>query len=410
MNVNPIGIAVPFFFALLGLEVVLAHRAGKRLHRMNDSIADLTCGMGDQILAVFTTALTVAAYLAIYENFRFAEMPQGAVWTWVVGLFAVDFSYYWYHRFGHRVNIGWAAHVVHHQSEEYNLAVALRQPWFSKIYSWTFYLPWALLGLPPIVYLTTYSLNLLYQFWIHTRLIDRMGPVEWVMNTPSHHRVHHGINDCYLDKNYAGIFIIWDRMFGTFELEDEEVLYGTRRPVRRWDPFWNNIEPWVYVARMSAAADTLGETIWAWFAPPEWTPTGHSEFAHTVYPPPGRGFDDDAPKGLHKYVLLHLVPVGLTMTWMLTFDASLPTSVLTLCSVVIVWTAIGWAGLFEGRRWVLPVEWGRHLGLAGLALWLLTASLGGPWPAVGGALLVFALGSGLWLFRVGHRLQPAAKT
>ena len=167
-------------------------------------------------------------------------------WVAAIGLlFGVDFCFYWFHRIAHEYAAPWATHVVHHQSEEYNLAVALRQSAFEGCFAWVFYLPLAVIGFPPIWYVSMKAINLLYQFWIHTEAIDRLGPLEWVMNTPSHHRVHHARNPKYLDKNYAGMFIIWDRMFGTFQPEEEQPVYGITKPLQSWNPLWANLAAWV---------------------------------------------------------------------------------------------------------------------------------------------------------------------
>ena len=170
---------------------------------------------------------------------------------WVIGaqvLFFVyldDFLYYWFHRLSHEINAFWAAHVVHHQSEEYNLAVALRQGTFQGVFSWVFYLPLAVLGFPPLVFLTVSSIDTLYQFWIHTRVIGRLGPLEWVLNTPSNHRVHHAKNPQYIDKNCGGALIIWDRMFGTYAAEVEPPVFGVlEMPTRPFNPFYLQLYLW----------------------------------------------------------------------------------------------------------------------------------------------------------------------
>ena len=215
MSLNPIGIAVPIFFGLMVLEYWVAQRRQTPVFRLNDTMTNLSCGMGDQLVALVLKIWVVYVYTLVFNTFGVLEWNPKAISTWLVGFLGVDLCYYIYHRASHRMNIGWSTHAVHHQSEEYNLAVALRQPWFSMAFSWIFYLPLAVLGLPPIVYLTAYAFNLLYQFWIHTRLIKTMGAFGLVFNTPSHHRVHHGTNPEYVDKNYGGILIIWDRLLGS---------------------------------------------------------------------------------------------------------------------------------------------------------------------------------------------------
>ena len=219
MALNPVGIALPFFLGLIVFESRLAKRQGRPVYRLNDTFTDLSCGLGEQALGVFGKALILVAYAAVETRVGVVDLPLESAWTWAIGMIGVDFFYYWYHRFSHRVNFAWLTHGVHHQSEDYNLAVALRQPWFTQAYSWMFYLPLAVLGVPAIVYMTCFAINLVYQCWIHTRLIGKMGVFETVFTTPSHHRVHHGTNPEYIDRNYAGILIIWDRIFGTFEPE-----------------------------------------------------------------------------------------------------------------------------------------------------------------------------------------------
>ena len=239
-GINYVGLAVPFFFLLIGIEIVAGIIERKQLYRFNDSINDLSCGIIDQILAIFLNVLLFASYLYLFEHFRVFEVADAspaAKWVAAIGLmFGVDFCFYWFHRIAHEYASPWATHVVHHQSEEYNLTVALRQSAFESCFAWIFYLPLAVIGFPPIWYVSMKAINLLYQFWIHTEAIDRLGPLEWVMNTPSHHRVHHARNPKYLDKNYAGMFIIWDRMFGTFEPEDEQPVYGITKPLKSMEP------------------------------------------------------------------------------------------------------------------------------------------------------------------------------
>jgi sterol desaturase/sphingolipid hydroxylase (fatty acid hydroxylase superfamily) len=196
---------------------------------------------------------TSLIYLQVYELAPY-KMPMGVWWAWLILLFVDDFAYYWFHRISHEIRFFWNFHVVHHSSNQYNLSVAVRQSWFSGIAHWVFYLPIAFLGFPLWAFVTMHGLNLIYQFWIHTKIVRKLPDFfEFVLNTPSHHRVHHGVNDLYLDKNYAGIFIFWDRMFGTFVEENEEVRYGIITPLTSYNPLWINSHGW---AEMWAAMRT----------------------------------------------------------------------------------------------------------------------------------------------------------
>jgi hypothetical protein len=220
--------------------------------------------------------------------------------AWIVAIIAVDFIYYWWHRWSHEVNFMWAAHVVHHSSEDYNLAVALRQSIFTAWTGWPMFATLAFVGVPPIVYATVHSFNTLYQFWIHTQLIGKLGPFENWINTPSLHRVHHAINPGYLDKNYGGTFMIWDRLFGTYEPETEPCVYGIVKPLGSFDLFWIQVHYYVECARVSWEAPLFADKLKVWLAPPTWsarglpqkppppvvTPQSFVKWA----PPPGTGF------------------------------------------------------------------------------------------------------------------------
>ena len=264
MEAGEIKLAIPFFLALILIELLVG---GRKLYRLNDSIADLGNGIGQQVMAIPLTALLVLIYSWLYEKTALTHLPRSNPWSWIVAFLLVDLAYYCFHRASHRVSFIWATHVVHHQSEEYNLAVALRQSWLQGLLSMFFYFPLATLGFPIDVALGAIALNTIGQFWIHTRAIGRLGPLEWILNTPSHHRVHHGRNPRYLDKNYAGVLIVWDRLFGTFTPEEEEAVYGIVQPLNSWNVVWANTHQWIDLARLSAAAKGWRKLA-IWFLPP----------------------------------------------------------------------------------------------------------------------------------------------
>src|SRR6266852_2961559 len=248
---NYIALAIPFFFLLMGVELWVAGRRGARVYRFNDALVDLSCGMTQQVLLVFAVGLLGACYLWLYQH-RFWSLHGPA--AWLVAFFAVDFIYYWWHRLSHRVNFLWAVHVVHHQSEDYNLAVALRQAVLSVWTIWPFHLSLALIGVPPVVFATVESFSTLYQFWIHTELVGKLGWYERAFNTPSQHRVHHAINPRYLDRNYAATLCIWDRLFGTFQEEREQTVFGLVKPLASFNPLWAQLQAWAALWRTSRGA------------------------------------------------------------------------------------------------------------------------------------------------------------
>ena len=269
---NYVVLAIPVFFLLIALELAITRIQERDYYSLSDSINDLSCGLIQQILEVFLKTALFAGYLVLYQRYHVFEIPSGAVWAWVACLLGVDFLYYWFHRKSHEVNAFWAAHVVHHQSEEYNLAVALRQGAFQGVFSWVFYLPLAVIGFPPLMFLTVSSIDTLYQFWIHTRAIGKLGPLEWILNTPSNHRVHHGRNPKYIDRNHAGIFIIWDRMFGTYAPEEDEPVYGITTPLRSWNPVWANFHYWGEILGKARRTRRLADKLRMFVKPPGWQP------------------------------------------------------------------------------------------------------------------------------------------
>jgi len=265
---NPIALAIPFFFLLMGVELWLARRRGLKLYRFADAVADLSCGMTQQIFLVFEVGFLTAGYTWLYRH-RWIEFRPGSVWPWLIAFFAVDLAYYFWHRLSHEVNALWAVHIVHHQSEDYNLAVALRQAVLSVWTLWPLHLPLALIGVPPATFLIIESASTLYQFWIHTELVGKLGIFEKLFNTPSQHRVHHGINPRYLDKNYAATLCIWDRLFGTFEEEKEEAVYGLVKPLKSFDPIWAQMHHFFDMRRRSAQLKGF-DKVRVFLKGPEW--------------------------------------------------------------------------------------------------------------------------------------------
>lgn len=271
--------ATPVFFALIALELLIARWQGKKVYHSSDAINSLSLGVISQIAAVFTKLLTLGIYAWCAQHLAWWHLPADSLWVWLSGLLLYDFCYYWLHRFGHEVNILWAAHVVHHQSEDYNLSTALRQTGSGNLLGWLFYLPMAIIGYPLEVFVVVALIDLLYQFWVHTEVVGRLGWFDRVFCSPSNHRAHHAVNDKYLDRNYGGVLIIWDRLFGTFIEEDDKdpPIYGTRSPLRSWNPLWANVE--VYWATLKDAwhARRWRDKLLVWIKPPGWRPVDVAE-------------------------------------------------------------------------------------------------------------------------------------
>ena len=239
----PTVIAIPFFALFIAVEAYFLKRENLSEFDRKDVWTNIFVGFVSVVWGTLIGLVTGYFYLWAYGLAPF-KMPMETVWAWVLLLFVDDFAYYWFHRASHEIRFLWNFHIVHHSSNQYNLSVAVRQSWFSGVAHWIFYVPIAFLGFPFWAFVTMHGLNLIYQFWIHTRLVGKLGVLEYILNTPSHHRVHHGVNEQYLDKNYAGIFIIWDKLFGTFTEETETPRYGITTPLKSYNALGINTHGW----------------------------------------------------------------------------------------------------------------------------------------------------------------------
>ncbi|WP_410220656.1 sterol desaturase family protein [Pedobacter sp.] len=362
MKVDYIALSVPIFFILIGIELAYTFYKKLNYYRLNDSIANLSQGIGSQIVGLFMKTILFFGYKYIFEHWRLFDLPHN-IWVWIILFIGVDFFYYWFHRMSHQINALWAAHIVHHQSEEYNLTVALRQSWFQGWFSWVFYLPLAFIGFDPIMFLTLSSFNTLYQFWIHTRAIKNMGFLEYIINTPSHHRVHHGSNPKYIDKNHAGTLIIWDRMFGTFQKEEEEVYYGITTPLASWNPVWANVHYWVELWQTAQKADGIGDKIRVFIKPPGWFPEklGGFKSALEIDAANYRKFDANGTTSVVLYVVFQfLIALG-TGSVLLFMFAKFGWLTNVLLAVFTVFTLLTCGALLEKKRWLNPAEYLRFI-------------------------------------------------
>ena len=271
--------ATPVFMLLIALEFAWGYLRAKRgsghnTYRLNDAINSISLGVLSQISGVFTKLLSVGIYTAVFSVL--AIYPDTVFWnSWyglLLALVFYDLCYYWNHRAGHAIAVFWAAHVVHHQSQQYNLSTALRQPSSGALLGWIFYIPMAVAGVPPVVFGIVALIDLLYQLWVHTEQVGKLGWFDRVFCSPSNHRVHHAVNAPYLDKNYGGILVLWDRLFGTFEEEREKCVYGTLGLLNSWDPLWANAEVYWLLLQRSRTTRHWKDKILVWLNPPGWLP------------------------------------------------------------------------------------------------------------------------------------------
>lgn len=409
-GLNYVAFAIPVFLGSIILEAIIARRQGRQgYYYFGTALSDIGTGTVFQALEVFLKLATLGLYVWVYQHARLIDWGEHVWMAWLLGLFGVDFMFYWWHRASHVVNVFWAVHGVHHQSEDFNLAVALRQPAFEPITWFLFYVPLAVLGVSPEIYIASYAIDRLYQFFIHTELVDKLPrPIEWLFNTPSHHRVHHGVQDQYLDKNYGAILIVWDRMFGTFEVESERVVYGTTVPLASYNPVWGNLQLLVRIAGLVGAAKTLREKLWAPFAHPAWLPAG---MQHDPHEPKRMTSDKYRPKisrALAWYLSGHYLLIGVALIPFLLFEHDFTWAQLLAGSALIILSNMAFLGLIEHKRWAIQLERVRGLLTVATIAWLASTWLGVvALGLVAAALLAVMLGS-LVLFREALESVPSA--
>jgi alkylglycerol monooxygenase len=386
--------AVPFFVLAILVELVYGWVKQNNTYRLNDSVSSLSLGVLSQAQRFVTLGVGGYIYYLLTEYFSLPLMDASHWFTWVLAVVLYDFCYYWLHRMGHERTILWAAHVAHHQSEDYNLTTALRQTSTSFLLGWLFYIPMYLLGIPAEVVITVGAINLIYQFWVHTQHVPKLGWYEWIFVTPSNHRVHHAQNDHYMDRNYGGLFILWDRLFGTFqeELDDEPVVFGIRGPLKSWSPVKALTHIYVDMARDSWHTKNWRDKLRVWVSRTGWRPadvakqyprekTDLSQFER---------YDPRVPGLVAGYAFFQLVSVVLLLNFM--ESADLPYWQGVAGWGILLVTTLATALWLEGRPAGSLLKWEMaRMGSIALLLWLSHVVLGAGvlfWAIVYGVLNV----------------------
>lgn len=356
---NPIVFAIPIFMLSILLEAWLCYRRRNGAYNISDAITSLHLGVLSQVSGAFLHLFGVGIYAAVFAYFGATSWSLDNLWVWLLALLLYDFCYYWVHRFGHEVNLMWAAHQVHHSSEYFNLSTALRQSSTTALWAWPFYLPMAVLGVPPLMFVGVAMIDLLYQYWVHTELIGKLGWFDRVFVSPSNHRVHHGQNDYCIDKNYGGILIIWDRLFGSFvdERADEKIVYGMRTPLASYDPIYGNLNVYHDLWQQSKTLPRWRDKIAHWFAPPSgWgNPLPHLDTAQC------QQFDLRTSSSLQWYGVLHY---GLMVAYATHFIAQaemFSSAQKNAYALLITLAAFSLAALLQRRPLAIRIEQGRLL-------------------------------------------------
>ncbi|CAI8990592.1 alkylglycerol monooxygenase [Pseudomonas sp. IT-P74] len=404
--------AVPFFFVLIVFELLADRWSGVSNYRVADAINSISTGVLSTTTGLLTKGVGLVIYAFTLKHLALFELSADSVWTWVFAFVFYDFCYYWLHRMGHERNILWAAHSVHHQSEDYNLSTALRQTSTGFLLSWIFYLPMAVSGVPLPVFVSVAALNLLYQFWVHTRHIPKLGWFEWFFVTPSNHRAHHAQNALYMDRNYGGVFIIWDRLFGSFQEEDdnEPVVFGVTTPLASWNPVWANVQFYAQLWADAWRTESTWDKLRIWFMRTGWRPADVAARYPMNKPHLSqfRKFEVALDGRQQLYVFLQFCVYIALGSYLMNLEAKLP-----VAALVLGWGTVAF-GLFvlgvalENRPWALKLELVRLASNLPLA-WL--APMVGLWPAsvVGWVgLFSYSLLSGVGLYCCRNRITRLA--
>ncbi len=352
---SAIYISIPLWLMVLA-ETWWGRRRGTPTHRFTDSITNFTLWALGHLVAPFAATVALGYYVLVYEHFALIEQPD-SWWMLVPCLFFYDFLYYWAHRWGHTMNLWWSAHVVHHSSEQYNLSISFRQPWFQRLLIFPVFTPMSLLGFAPEVGLVVALIGSLHQFWIHTKFVGRLPRViEFVFNCPSHHRVHHAVNPQYIDKNYGGMFILWDRMLGTYADEEESPRYGIVRPLGSSNPLWANTHVFVDLWTNMRATPGWLATLGLLFRPPSELSKGSLEHPRVARPSPPH----ETSTRLQAYIGVVCLSIAGGMVASVG-ATSLGIGPRLLLGGLTLWAGTNVGGLLDGKAWARKTEATRWL-------------------------------------------------
>lgn len=366
MEINIIAFAVPLFTFLMVLEYLLSlKKQRKNIFQFDEVIANLNTGIAERLCDLFTTGLFFFFFSWIYRHFALFEFQSGII-TWILLFLLTDLVWYWYHRVGHQVNLFWSFHVVHHQSDDFNLTVSARITVFQAAARCLFWSVLPLLGFHPELVTTFLLIHGTYPFFTHTQLIGKLGILEYVLVTPSHHRVHHSSNPKYLDKNYGDVLIIWDKIFGTFAKEDEKPVYGLTKPLNSYSFLWQHFHFFLEVMIAFQRATGFKEKIKCLFGKPDSIDPGiraylESKLLRKTEPPP-------KSKVLVKYILIKTIVSLVLLFLTILFEHYLNGPQILVASIYLILSVIATGALLEQRRWIFNLEFARAV-LIGIFIW-----------------------------------------
>ncbi len=352
--------AIPAFFVLVLIEISYGHFTKKQTYTFMDTLSSLSSGMTNVIKDALGLAVILISYPFVLKYLAIFQL-ESSVFVYITAFICIDFASYWVHRLNHKVNIFWNQHVIHHSSEEFNLACALRQSISNLIgFGAIFLIPAALLGVPAKVIMSLAPLHLFAQFWYHTQHIGKLGFLEYILVTPSQHRVHHAINPIYIDKNMAAIFSVWDRLFGTFqeELDSEPPVYGTLKPSKSWNPIWINFQHLWQITQDAWYAKNWIDKLKIWFMPTGWRPKD-VEDRFPITPRPIDSEDKYNPFYNNQWkaiALIHFVSLNFLLLFLLANYSELTVEFRVSLGFVLLFSIFGFTGLMDFHKWAPTYE------------------------------------------------------
>jgi alkylglycerol monooxygenase len=371
---NALLVAIPLFMVLMGIEMLYGHLKGKQTYTLMDTLSSLSSGMTNVLKDSLGLVVILVSYPYLKDLLAVQKLSS-TIWTYIIAFICIDFASYWAHRLNHKVNIFWNQHIIHHSSEEFNLACALRQSISNVLgFGALFLLPAAVLGVPEKVIQILAPLHLFAQFWYHTQHIGKLGILEYLIVTPSQHRVHHAINPIYIDKNLAAIFCVWDRLFGTFqeELEDEPPVYGTLKPVNSWNPLWINFQHLWGLIQDAWRTKSWKAKLLIWFKPTGWRPQDVAkkwprksiESVHLQ-----EKYQTNLSKNERRWAIFHWLGTTLLLMVFLAVFADLTPLYRLAYGALIFISIFGYTAVMDRNSWGISFEWGRTLlGISTLPL------------------------------------------
>ncbi|MBS1597655.1 MAG: sterol desaturase family protein [Bacteroidetes bacterium] len=369
MKLNLLAFAIPLFIVCMLLEYIVAKRRNISYLNLHDTVANLSIGIAERLIDVFTIGLFYFLYDFLQKHFGIYKIRPGVL-MWLLLLICTDFVWYWYHRLAHEISIFWSVHVVHHQSEDFNYTVSARITVFQSLVRTGFWSILPVIGFPAGMITSMLLIHGLYPFFIHTRVVGKLGILEYILVTPSHHRVHHACNEKYLDKNYGDVFIIWDKLFGTFQKEDETepIIYGLTKQIKSYSFLWQHFHFLIELVYTAKQKSKWIDKLKVFIARPHKVPASSREIAEKKFHIQKRNTQMGKP--LNRYVIWQMAVTLISLFVFILFEKNIPVIQQLMVSCLIIITLINCGAIMEQKRWVVYLEISR-LFIAGISLVIL---------------------------------------